>query len=73
VIAGERAEEPVRELAAQDRLEPLAPSRPRVGAPREACAVVEQAADGFPVGRRRCGHDTVDIDLARSGCDPWRE
>ena len=73
MIAGERADQSVRELTAQHGLEPLTRPRARLAPARDAGTVVEQAGDGFAVGGRRCVHGTVVIGAALGRCDPWRE
>jgi len=61
VIPGERTDESVCELPAQDVLEAIAPARRRLGETCHPDAMVEQAADGFAVGLRRYVHGTVVI------------
>ncbi len=75
MIAGKRADQAVRELSPDDGLEPIASARASVGeaGQRQAGAVVEEAADGPPVGLRRYGHGPLLIDGADMPCDPWRE
>jgi hypothetical protein len=74
VIAGERADEPVRELAAEGRLEPLTRARAGLGHAGDAGTVLEQTGDGSSFGGWRCGiHDTLVIGRRSPGSDPWRE
>jgi hypothetical protein len=73
VIPRERADEPVRELPAQDRLEALTPARASLGQSGNAATVVEEAADGLAVGGRRCVHGPLVIGPVPGRADPWRE
>jgi hypothetical protein len=74
VVTGERADEPVRELAAEGGVEPLTCARAGLGHAGDAGTVLEQAGDGSSFGGRRCGiHGTLVIGRYSPGCDPWRE
>jgi hypothetical protein len=74
VIAGERAYEPVRELAAEGGLEPFTCARAGLGHAGDAGAMLEQAGDGSSFCGRSCGfHGTLVIGRPSAGCDPWRE
>ena len=73
MIAGERADQAVRELSPDHRFEPLERAGARIGQARYPSTVVEEADDGSTVGRRRFIHGTLVIGAAPSGCDPWRE
>jgi hypothetical protein len=73
VIAGERADQAVRELSPDHGFEPLERAGARISQARDSSTVVEEADDGSSVGRRRFVHGTLVIGAARSGCDPWRE
>jgi hypothetical protein len=73
VIAGERAEKPVREFTAEGGLEAIASAGARLGQTGDAGAVVEQAADGLAVGGRRCVHGPLVIGGRPRRTDPWRE
>jgi len=56
-----------------DGLEALERTRGRVGEHREAGTLVEQAADGSAVGRRRFIHGPLVIGVRATPVDPWRE
>jgi hypothetical protein len=73
VIAGERADEPVRELSAEHDLEALARLRPRLGETSYTGTVIQQAADGLAVGGRRGVHGSVVIGPPSGRENPWRE
>ena len=73
MIAGERADQAVRELSPDYRFEPLERAGARVGQARDSSAVVEEADNGSSIGRRRFVHGTLVIGAARSAYDPWRE
>jgi hypothetical protein len=55
VVADERADEPLRELAPDDVLQLIAGTRGRLRHPFDAGTVHEESADGSAVGGRRCG------------------
>jgi hypothetical protein len=73
VIPGERADESVRELPTHYVLEPIATARRSLGETCHADAMVEQAADGFPVCWRRYVHGTLVIGGPGRPAHPWRE
>lgn len=73
MIAGERADEPVRELAAEHHLEAFPRLRPRLGETSYAGIVIEQAADGLAVGGRRGVHGPFVIGPWSGRENPWRE
>ena len=73
MIAGERADQAVREFSPDHCFEPLERARPGIGEERDSSTVVEEAADGSPVGKRRFVHGPLVIDGAAARCDPWRE
>lgn len=73
MIAGERADKPVRELATEHHLEALTGARARVGEAPRAGTVIQQAADGLAVGGRRGVHGTLFIGLPSARENPWRE
>jgi hypothetical protein len=73
VIAGERADQAVRELPTDRGLEAIAGARPSVGETPYAGTVIEQAADGLAVGGRRGVHGTLVIGPRARRRDPWRE
>lgn len=73
MIAGERADEPVRELSTEHHLEALTGARARVGEAPNAGTVIQQAADGLAVGGRRGVHGTLVIGPPSGRGNPWRE
>ena len=73
MVAGKRADQPLRELAPDDVLELIAGTRGRLGHAFHAGAVHEESADGSAVGRR-CGfHGTCFIGAPPAPADPWLE
>jgi hypothetical protein len=73
VIAGQRADEPVRKLSPEDGLEPIPRTRARLREPGQSGTVIEEAADGSSVGTRRLVHGPFFIDASHPRSDPWRE
>jgi hypothetical protein len=73
VIAGQRADQSVRELSPDYGFKPLERTRAGIGQARDSSTVVEEAANSSSVGRRRLIHGTLVIGGAASRCDPWRE
>jgi hypothetical protein len=70
VIAGERADQPARELPTEGDFEPVPRLRLCVRENGHAGAVVEKAADGFSVVGRQCVHGPLSIVLRRGPDDP---
>jgi hypothetical protein len=74
VVAGQRPDEPLRELAADLRLESLAGTRARLLESGGSDTMVEEAGGGFAVDGRRCGvHGSFVIGGAIMRSDPWPE
>jgi hypothetical protein len=73
VIAGERADEPARELPAKCGLESLARLRLCGGNPGHAGTVVEEAVGGPSLVERQNIHGPLCIVAAEPAADPWRE
>jgi hypothetical protein len=71
VIAGERADQAVRELTPEDGLEAISSAGPRVGQSGDSSTVVEETADGLVV--RRYVHGPLVIGRLVEHVDPWRE
>jgi hypothetical protein len=71
VIAGERADQAVREFTPEDGLETIASAGPRGGQSGDSSTVVEEAADGLVV--RRYVHGPLVIGRVAENVDPWRE
>ncbi len=70
MIAGERADEPACELPTEGDLEPVPRLRLRARRNGHAGAVVEKAADGFPIVGRQNVHGPLSIVLRRGPDDP---
>ena len=74
VVAGKRADQPLRELAPDNVLELIAGTRGRLGDAFHAGAVHEESADGSAVGGRRCGfHGISFIGAPQPPAHPWLE
>jgi hypothetical protein len=73
MIAGQRADEPVRELSPENGLEPVSAARAALRQPGETDAVIEEAADGSSVDTRRLIHGSLCIGASRRRRNPWRE
>ncbi len=73
MIAGQGADQPLRELPTDRCFQAVAAARTALGQARQSGAVVEQAADGSSVAWRRGVHGSLDIGPRRGSYDPWRE
>jgi hypothetical protein len=74
VIPGERADEPMRELAADHSLEAVFRPRGRVNLVWQSKTVIEKTAHASSVSDgRRLGHGPLVIDVPLTCGDPWRE
>ena len=75
MVAGERADQTLRELAPDDVLELVAAAGGRLGHALHAGAVHEEAVDGSAFGGRRCGfHGTSVIGAPAASLIPgWSE
>ncbi len=73
MIAGERAHEPAREIAAEGVLQPIASRCPRQLESLERLAVLKQQLDRLRSVRVECGCHVPSIDVAAVGGDPLPE
>jgi hypothetical protein len=74
VVAGERTDQPLRELAPDDVFQLIAGTHGWLGHAFDAGAVHEESADGSAVGGRRCGfHGTSCIGALQPRPHPWLE